>query len=58
MENLGGYHLVQVKKKRQTVTQVEVSNRPAMCTTVVDYGRNLENVENIISFLRGHGGVA
>jgi len=47
-----------LRRKDKTVTQVEVSNRPAMCTTVVDYGRNLENVENIISFLRGHGGVA
>jgi hypothetical protein len=33
-------------------TQVEVSSRPTWRPTIVDYGRNLENVEKIISFLQ------
>jgi hypothetical protein len=30
--------------------QVEVSSRPAVRTTLVDYGKNLENVERIVGF--------
>ena len=32
-------------------TDVKVSSRPTARTTLVDYGKNLENVEKIISFL-------
>jgi hypothetical protein len=34
--------------------QVEVSSRPALRWTLVDYGKNLENVERILSFLEAH----
>ena len=34
-------------------TQVKVSSRPAIRTAVVDFGRNLDNVEKIIGFLAG-----
>ena len=33
-------------------TQVEISSRPMWWPTIVDYGRNLENVEKIKSFLQ------
>ena len=35
-------------------TQVTVSSRPIVRTTLVDCGKNLENVEKIIRFLKGH----
>jgi len=34
-------------------TQITVSSRPTARTTIVDFGKNLENVERIISFLPG-----
>jgi hypothetical protein len=34
-------------------TLVEVSSRPTARTTLVDFGKNLENVQSIISFLKG-----
>ncbi len=34
--------------------QVEVSSRPALRTTLVDYGKNLENVETIVGFLNAY----
>lgn len=34
--------------------QVEVSSRPSLRTTLVDYGKNLENVERIVEFLNAH----
>jgi len=36
-------------------TQVIVSSKPVVRTTLVDYGRNLENVERITEFLKKHG---
>ena len=35
-------------------TQVTVSSRPIVRTTLVDCGKNLKNVEKIIRFLKGH----
>ena len=32
-------------------TDVELSSRPTARTTIIDFGKNLENVETIISFL-------
>jgi hypothetical protein len=37
-------------------TEVEVSSRPIVKTTLVDYGKNLENIERITTFLKEHGG--
>src|SRR4030042_3387264 len=34
--------------------QIEVSSRPALRWTLIDYGKNLENVELIIGFLNAH----
>ena len=39
-------------------TQVVVSSRPAMRTTLVDCGKNLENVERISSFLNEQSEIA
>jgi hypothetical protein len=41
-------------RKMNDVIQVKVSSRPAVRTTLVDYGKNLENVEKIVSFLKEH----
>ncbi|MBI5739194.1 MAG: hypothetical protein HZA16_00605 [Nitrospirae bacterium] len=35
-------------------TAVKVTSRPTVRTTIVDYGKNLENVKRIISFLKNH----
>lgn len=42
----------EVRKIDNDRTQVLVSSRPAVRTTLVDYGKNLENVERISSFLK------
>jgi len=34
--------------------QIEVSSRPTVPTTLVDYGKNLENVNKIEGFLKAH----
>ena len=41
-----------VRKKDNDRTQVIVLSRPVVRTTLVDYGKNLENVERISSFLK------
>ena len=41
-------------RKMNDVIQVEISSRPVVRTTLVDYGKNLENVEKIASFLEEH----
>ena len=43
-----------VRKIGNDRTQVEVSSRPAVRTTLVDYGKNLENVEIVVGFLNAH----
>jgi hypothetical protein len=42
----------QLHKIDNKTTQVIVSSRPVVSTTIVDYGKNLENVERITSFLK------
>ena len=37
-------------------SRIRVSSRPAASTTIVDFGKNLQNVNRILSFLEGHGG--
>jgi len=39
-------------------TEIKVSSRPAVRRTLIDYGKNLENVERISSFLKEHGETA
>jgi len=39
-----------VRKIDNEKTQVQISSKPALPTTLVDYGRNLENVEKITEF--------
>ena len=36
-------------------TQIEISSRPAIRVTFVDFGKNLDNVEKISGFLNAHG---
>jgi hypothetical protein len=38
--------------------QVEVASRPIVRTTLIDYGKNLENVETILRIIKEHGDVA
>ena len=42
----------EIKRIDDTETHVKASSRPSMGTTIVDYGKNLENVEKILSFLK------
>ena len=44
-----------VRRAGNDETQVEVSSRPAVRTTLVDYGKNLENIETLVGFLNAHG---
>lgn len=44
----------EVRKTGNGGIQIEVSSRPALRTTMVDYGKNLENVEKIVEFLNAH----
>ena len=41
-------------RKMNDAVRVDVWSKPAIGTTLVDYGKNLENVEKIISFLKEH----
>ncbi|HDH05347.1 MAG TPA: hypothetical protein ENH01_06495 [Nitrospirae bacterium] len=43
---------LEIKRIDDTQTHVKTSSRPSMSTTIVDYGKNLENVEKILSFLK------
>ncbi len=40
-----------LRRMDENRTRVEVSSGPALRTTLVDYGKNLENVERIMGFL-------
>jgi hypothetical protein len=46
-----------VKRINNNQTRVTVSSRPTARTTIVDYGKNLENVEKIVSFLKNKNSV-
>lgn len=41
-----------VKRISNNQTRVKVSSRPTAKTTIVDYGKNLDNVKKIVSFLK------
>jgi hypothetical protein len=45
-----------IKKTNNGNTLVTISSRPAARTTLVDFGKNLENVIKITSFLNKHTG--
>ncbi len=45
----------QLYSEEGTSTRVEITSRPVVRTTLVDFGKNLENVEKIAEFLRQHG---
>ena len=36
-------------------THIKISSRPSVRTTLVDYGKNLENVETIVRIIKQHG---
>jgi hypothetical protein len=46
--------LFEITKINNGHSQIKVSSRPNARTTLVDYGKNLENVEILISFLKNH----
>jgi len=37
-------------------SRIRISSRPAARTTIVDFGKNLQNINRIVSFLESHGG--
>jgi len=37
-------------------SRIRVSSRPAARSTIVDFGKNLQNVNRVVSFLEGYGG--
>jgi hypothetical protein len=43
---------ITIKRTDNGYTYIEISSRPNARTTIVDYGKNLENVEKIVSFLK------
>ncbi len=47
-----------INRMNDGYTDVKVSSRPTARTTLVDYGKNLENVETIVSFLKKQSGTA
>lgn len=51
-KTLGDLISFEVHKIENDRTQIVISSRPAVVTTLVDYGKNLENVERISSFLK------
>lgn len=42
-----------IKPAGERLTEVQVSSRPQVRTTLIDYGENLDNVERICAFLSG-----
>jgi hypothetical protein len=44
----------EVRRIGNDAIQVAVSSRPSVRTTLVDYGKNLENVETLVGFLNAH----
>ena len=45
-----------VNKKDENVMQIEISSRPSVRTTLVDYGKNIANVNSIVNYLNSHAG--
>jgi hypothetical protein len=43
---------ISFKRTGSNCTYIQISSRPNARTTIVDYGKNLENVERIVSFLK------
>ena len=41
-----------VQRISDTESEIEVTSRPIIRTTLIDYGKNLENVEEILLYLR------
>ena len=50
----GDVILFKIQRISNDEIQVEVSSRPALRTTLVDYGKNLENVQKIVRFLNAY----
>jgi hypothetical protein len=46
----------EVSASRKRSSKIRVSSRPTAMTTIVDFGKNLQNVNRIVSFMEGHGG--
>ena len=45
----------EIAPRESEATDVRVSSRPTSWSTIVDYGKNLENVKKIVSFLQKAG---
>jgi hypothetical protein len=41
-----------LRKKDENITEVEIESCPTVAMTIVDYGKSLDNVEKIASFLK------
>ncbi len=46
----------EIRRSNGDGIHIEVTSRPAVATTLVDFGQNLENVETIIGFLNTRSG--
>jgi len=45
----------EITRRSNETTAVKITSRPTSRSTIVDYGKNLENVKTIVSFLEGAG---
>ena len=46
----------EVHRANDDGTRIKVSSRPALGSTLVDFGKNLQNVEQIAAFLNERSG--
>ncbi|KKB41474.1 hypothetical protein [Bacillus thermotolerans] len=43
-----------VQKADEETTSVHIQSKPAIPTTIVDYGKNIKNVKTITTYLKPH----
>lgn len=57
-KSFGEKIMLTVSTAEPDLCKITISSRPALKTTLVDYGKNVENVRSIINSLRSRGEVA
>jgi hypothetical protein len=50
-KSFGEILFVTVKKDNGNIVRVKIESKPALATTMVDYGKNLENVEKLYNLM-------
>ncbi|PCH68617.1 MAG: hypothetical protein COC01_03350 [Bacteroidetes bacterium] len=43
---------IKIHKKEENLMGIEISSKPALSTTIIDYGKNKANVEKILCHLK------